>query len=109
ESDFISLHVPSQSKTLIGAREIGLMKTGAGLINTSRGGVVDEAALVEALDSEKLSFAALDVFASEPRPEIQLLMHPRISLSPHIGASTLEAQERVGRELAEQVIDLLAD
>jgi D-3-phosphoglycerate dehydrogenase len=109
ESDFVSLHVPAQDKTLIGPKEIALMKPGAALINTSRGGVVDELALVEALDSEKLSFAALDVFASEPRPEIQLLMQPRISLSPHIGASTLEAQERIGQELAEQVIDLLTD
>jgi len=109
ESDFISLHVPAQDKTLIGPKEIALMKSGAALINTSRGGIVDEQALIEALDSGKLSFAALDVFASEPRPEIQLLMQPRLSLSPHIGASTLEAQERIGRELAEQVIDLLTD
>ena len=109
ESDFVSLHVPAQDKTLIGSREIDLMKTGAALINTSRGGVVDEVALVESLDAKKLSFAALDVFASEPKPEIQLLMQPKISLSPHIGASTLEAQERIGRELAQQVIDLLSD
>lgn len=109
ESDFVSLHVPAQDKTLIGPLELGLMKPGAALINTSRGGVVDEAALVEALDAEALSFAALDVFASEPRPEIQLLMQPKISLSPHIGASTREAQERIGLELAEQVIDLLGD
>ena len=85
------------------------MKPGAALINTSRGGVVDEVALMEALDAETLRFAALDVFDSEPRPEIQLLMQPKISLSPHIGASTREAQERIGLELAEQVIDLLGD
>ncbi len=109
ESDFISLHVPAQDKTLIGGRELGLMKPGAALINTSRGGVVDEVALMEALDAETLRFAALDVFDSEPRPEIQLLMQPKISLSPHIGASTREAQERIGLELAEQVIDLLGD
>ncbi|MDX1332344.1 MAG: D-2-hydroxyacid dehydrogenase [Robiginitalea sp.] len=109
ESDFVSLHVPAQDKTLIGSREIGLMKDGAALINTSRGGVVDEVALVEALEAEKLRFAALDVFESEPRPEIQLLMQPKISMSPHIGASTLEAQERIGQELAQQVIDLLSD
>jgi D-3-phosphoglycerate dehydrogenase len=64
-------------------------------------------ALVEALDAGKIRFAGLDVFASEPRPEVQLLMHPRLSLSPHIGASTLEAQERIGQELAAQVIALL--
>ncbi len=109
QSDFISIHVPAQDKTLIGPKEIGLMKQGAGLINTSRGGVVDEVALVEALDASTLSFAALDVFASEPNPEIQLLMQPKLSLSPHIGASTQEAQERIGLELAEQVIDLLSD
>jgi D-3-phosphoglycerate dehydrogenase len=109
EADFVSIHVPAQDKILIGSRELGLMKPGAALINTSRGGVVDEVALVEALDAETLSFAALDVFASEPRPEVHLLMQPKISMSPHIGASTLEAQERVGMELAEQVIDLLGD
>jgi D-3-phosphoglycerate dehydrogenase len=106
-SDFITLHVPAQDNTLIGEREIELMKDGAVLINTSRGGVVDEVALVEALEAEKLRFAALDVFTSEPSPEIQLLMQPRLSLSPHIGASTLEAQERIGKELAKQVISLL--
>lgn len=106
-SDFITLHVPAQDKTLIGEEEIELMKEGAVLINTSRGGVVDEVALVDALEAGKLRFAALDVFSSEPTPEIQLLMQPRLSLSPHIGASTLEAQERIGKELAQQVIALL--
>ena len=107
ESDFISLHVPAQDRTLIGKREIDSMKQDAVLINTARGGVVDEVALVEALETGKLRFAALDVFESEPQPEVQLLMQPKLSLSPHIGASTQEAQERIGKELAQQVISLL--
>jgi len=106
-SDFVSLHVPAQYKYLIGKKEIGLMKPGAGIINTSRGGVLDEVALVEALDSDHLAFAGLDVYESEPNPEIKILMNPKISLSPHIGGSTLEAQERIGIELADKVIKLL--
>jgi D-3-phosphoglycerate dehydrogenase len=106
-SDFVTLHVPSQEDPVIGQKELRMMKEGAALVNTSRGGVIDEVALVEALDAGKIRFAGLDVFASEPRPEVQLLMHPRLSLTPHIGASTLEAQERIGKELAAQVIALL--
>ncbi|MDF0705615.1 D-2-hydroxyacid dehydrogenase [Flagellimonas okinawensis] len=106
-ADFISLHVPAQDNYLIGKKELGLMKPGSGIINTSRGGVLDEVALTEALDSGHLSFAGLDVFESEPKPEIQILMNPKISLSPHIGGSTIEAQERIGVELAEKVIKLL--
>jgi D-3-phosphoglycerate dehydrogenase len=106
-ADFITLHVPAQKKPVIGAAEIEKMKPGAALVNTSRGGIVDEVALLEALEAGRLHFAALDVFTSEPRPEIQLLMQPRLSMSPHIGASTLEAQERIGAELAQQVIQHL--
>ncbi len=106
-SDFVSLHVPSQDTYLIGKKELGLMKPGAGIINTSRGGVLDEVALVEALENNHLAFAGLDVFESEPTPEIKILMNPKISLSPHIGGSTLEAQQRIGKELAQNVIDLL--
>ncbi|MGA9238076.1 D-2-hydroxyacid dehydrogenase [Robiginitalea sp.] len=107
QADFITLHVPAQKKPVIGAEEIEKMKKGAALINTSRGGIVDEVALVDALEAGKLSFAALDVFTSEPKPEIQILMQPKMSLSPHIGASTAEAQERIGEELAQGVIRLL--
>ena len=103
-SDFISLHVPAQREALIGKEEIDRMKDGVAIINASRGGVVDEVALVEALESGKVSFAALDTFEQEPSPAIQVLMNGRISLSPHIGASTLEAQDRIGMELAEQII-----
>ena len=107
-SDFITLHVPKiDNKALISAEEIGMMKTGAGIINTSRGGNIDETALMFALDKEKLSYAGLDVFENEPTPSIHLLMHNAISMSPHIGAATLEAQDRIGSELAEQIISLL--
>lgn len=106
-SDFISLHVPAQEGYVIGAEELALMKDGVGIINCSRGGVIDEVALIEALDTGKVLFAGLDVFENEPSPEIQILMHPKISLTPHIGAATLEAQDRIGTELAEQVISLL--
>lgn len=107
QSDFISIHVPSTNGYVISDKEIEKMKSGAGIINAARGGVLDEVALVDALNSGKLSFAGLDVFESEPTPEIKILMHPQISLSPHVGGSTVEAQTRIGEELATQVIDLL--
>ncbi|MDA8686847.1 3-phosphoglycerate dehydrogenase [Robiginitalea sp.] len=107
-SDFISLHLPAQSETVIGKRELGIMKPGSALINTARGGLVDEVALLEALDSGHLRFAALDVYESEPYPEIQLLMRPELSLTPHIGGSTPEAQERASLELARSIIEHLS-
>ena len=104
-SNFITLHIPKTSNNpIISAKEIGMMKTGAGIINTSRGGVIDENALMFALDKGKLSYAALDVFENEPNPSIHLMMHNSISLSPHIGAATKEAQARIGIELAEKII-----
>ena len=104
-SDFITLHLPKlEEKAIIGAEEIGLMKTGAGIINTSRGGIIDETALMFALDKHKLAYAGLDVFENEPNPSIHICMHNAISLTPHIGAATLEAQERIGLELAQQII-----
>ena len=107
KSDFISLHIPAKKAYVIDAAALSKMKKGAGLINAARGGVIDEVALVEALDSGQLSFAALDTFENEPKPEIKLLMHDKISLTPHIGAATLEAQDRVGEELASQIASLL--
>lgn len=107
ESDFISVHVPSQENYLIGSEEIAMMKDGAAIINAARGGVINEVALVEALDNGKLSFAGLDTFEEEPTPAIRVLMHPKISLTPHIGAATLEAQDRIGTELANQIIETL--
>jgi D-3-phosphoglycerate dehydrogenase len=83
------------------------MKDGVGIVNASRGGVIDEVALIDALDSGKVAFAGLDVYEDEPKPAIQVLMHTKISLTPHIGAATLEAQDRIGTELAEQIESLL--
>jgi len=107
KSDFISLHVPAQKEYVIDKNAFSKMKKGAALVNAARGGVIDEVALVEALDSGHLSFAALDTFENEPKPEIKLLMHDKISLTPHIGAATLEAQDRIGEELASQISSLL--
>jgi len=106
-SDFITLHVPAQKDYVIGKDEIAQMKDGAAIINAARGGVIDEVALVDALDKNKLSFAALDTFEEEPKPAIKVLMNGKISLSPHIGAATKEAQDRIGTELAEQIIRIL--
>lgn len=103
-SDFITLHVPKLgNKAIIGAEQIGKMKTGAGIINTARGGIIDETALMFALDKQKLAYAGLDVFDNEPNPSIHICMHNAISLTPHIGAATIEAQERIGTELADQI------
>lgn len=107
ESDFISLHVPVQDSYVIGEKEIEKMKTGVGIVNAARGGVIDEMALINAIETEKVRFAGLDVFEKEPAPEIQLLMNPELSLTPHIGAATIEAQDRIGTELATQIIALL--
>jgi len=107
EADFISLHVPAQNDYVIGAREIEQMKAGAALINAARGGVVDEVALLKALENGKLSFAGLDTFEEEPKPAMQVLMHPKVSLTPHIGAATAEAQDRIGEELAQQIAEIL--
>ena len=106
-SDFITLHVPAQNGYVIGREELMMMKDNVGIVNASRGGVVDEVALVEALDEGKVLFAGLDVFENEPTPAIKVLMNPKISLTPHIGAATNEAQDRIGTELAEQIISLL--
>ena len=106
-SDFISLHVPAQRDYVIGKKEFAMMKDGSAIINAARGGVVDEVALINYLDSGKLAFACLDTYENEPKPEIKLLMHPRISLTPHIGAATLEAQDRIGLELASQIKSIL--
>ena len=107
-SDFITLHVPAQKNYVIGKKEIQMMKDGSAIVNAARGGVVDELALINALDDGKLAFACLDTFENEPKPEIKLLMHPKISLTPHIGAATLEAQDRIGLELAMQIKSILS-
>lgn len=104
-SDFISFHVPGGK--LIGKTEIASMKNGVILINAARGGVINEDDLIEGLNSGKISHACLDVFENEPKPSTAILKHPKISLTPHIGAATNEAQERIGVELAEKIIAAL--
>ena len=106
-SDFITLHVPAQKEYVIGKKEIDLMKNGSGIINAARGGVIDEVALIQALESGKIAFAGLDTFEEEPKPAVQVLMNGRVSLTPHIGAATNEAQDRIGTELASQIISIL--
>jgi D-3-phosphoglycerate dehydrogenase / 2-oxoglutarate reductase len=106
QSDFVSIHTPGLKQALFTEEVIHNMKTGAGIMNCSRGGIIDEEALIKALDSGKLRFAGLDVFANEPEPDARLLNHPKISVSPHIGASTEEAQERIGLEMAGRIIEL---
>jgi D-3-phosphoglycerate dehydrogenase / 2-oxoglutarate reductase len=106
-SDFITLHVPAQKDYIIAKKEFDIMKNGVFLINCSRGGIINEVDLVAALEANKVVFAGLDVFENEPTPAVQLLMNPKISLTPHIGAATLEAQERISIELADQIIALL--
>lgn len=105
QSDYISLHIPSAKEPVIGAKEFDLMKKTAYLINTARGGVVDEAALVKALDEGKIAAAALDVFEEEPTKNEAVMKHLKISLTPHVGASTDEAQERIGAEVTQVVLD----
>lgn len=101
ESDFISVHVPGGD--LIGADELAKMKDGVVLLNAARGGVINEEALLEALESGKVAGAGLDVFINEPTPAVKVLMNGKLSLTPHIGAATLEAQDRIGTELAEHI------
>lgn len=108
QADFITLHVPAQKEYVIDETEFGLMKKGVIIANAARGGVVNEVALVKAIENGKVAGAALDVFEKEPKPEIQLLMNPALSLTPHTGAATNEAQDRIGLELAEQIISILA-
>jgi D-3-phosphoglycerate dehydrogenase len=107
QSDFITFHVPAPAngKALIGREELASMKDGVVLINTARGGIIDEDALLEALASGKVAFAGLDVFENEPTPRAELLNHPRVSVTPHIGGSTKEAQLRIGVELATLVAE----
>ena len=101
ESDFISVHVPGGD--LIGASELAKMKDGVVLLNAARGGVINEEALLDALESGKVAGAGLDVFVNEPTPAVKVLMNGKLSVTPHIGAATLEAQDRIGTELAAHI------
>ena len=109
ESDFITLHLPhtAGNPALIGEEELNRMKNKAGIVNAARGGVIDEKKLLKALESGKISFAALDVFENEPDVDEGLLQNVNVSLSPHIAASTLEGQESIGLEVAKVIIDRL--
>jgi D-3-phosphoglycerate dehydrogenase len=104
--DYISLHVPKQADggAVLGAKEFAGMKKGVRLVNAARGGVIDEQALLEALNNGTVAAAALDVYENEPKPLQELLKHPNIACTPHIGAATLEAQDRIGEELADLII-----
>lgn len=107
KADFVSLHVPKLNQPAIGSEEFAIMKDGVIIVNAARGGVIDEDALITNINSGKVAHAALDVFENEPTPREDLLKHPKISLTPHIGAATLEAQDRIGEELATQIKELL--
>ncbi len=106
ESDFITLHVPfpKGAPPIIARREFEQMKKGVMIVNTARGGAVHEGDLLEALNNGKVAAAGLDVFEGEPMIKEEIRKHPRVSLSPHIGGSTMEAQERIGIEIAEKIV-----
>ena len=110
-SDFISLHVPydKEKGALIGKAQFDIMKEGVYLINCSRGKVVEESALLEALNSGKVAGAGIDVFEEEPTKNKELVNHYRVSVTPHIGASTKEAQERIGEEVVTTIVDFVAN
>jgi D-3-phosphoglycerate dehydrogenase len=107
QMDYISVHVPKQAngEAVIGKNEFEKMKHGVRIVNAARGGVIDENALLGALQSGQISYAALDVFENEPTPRKDLLQHEQIACTPHIGAATVEAQDRIGEELATQIIE----
>ena len=109
-ADFVSLHIPASpdGKPVITAADLALMKPTAYIINTARGGLIDEDALCDALDNGKLAGAALDVYPSEPPKNERLLKNPLLSLTPHIGGSTKEAQKRIGAEIVEIITEFFA-
>ncbi|MEC5395606.1 D-2-hydroxyacid dehydrogenase [Bergeyella sp. RCAD1439] len=104
--DFLSLNTPKTEGYIIDKAQFNQMKDGVYIVNTARGGVINEVTLIDALESGKVAGAALDVFENEPTPELPLLMNPKLSLSPHLGGNTQEAQEKIGAELANQIVDL---
>ena len=109
KSDFITLHIPAAKgqPPLVNAQFLAKMKDGAYLINTARGALIDEEALLAALDSGKLAGAGLDVYLEEPSKNTQLLNHPKVSVTPHIGGTTKEAQDRIGEEIVEIIANTL--
>lgn len=107
EADFISLHLSADENHVIGTKEFDKMKDGVGFINVAQSGLVDEVALINAIEKGKVKYAGLDTFENQPKPEIQLLMNPELSLSPNIASYTIEAQHRIGTELANKIINSL--
>jgi D-3-phosphoglycerate dehydrogenase / 2-oxoglutarate reductase len=103
-SDIITVHVPGGTTPIIGQKEMAMMRDGVMLINTSRGGVIEEDVLLEGLNSGKVMGAGIDVFLNEPNPRKEILQHPKISLTPHTGAGTLQAQSYIGMELADEIL-----
>jgi D-3-phosphoglycerate dehydrogenase len=108
--DYISLHVPKQAdgSAVIQMKEFKMMKKGVRIVNAARGGVINEADLKEAISKGIVAAAALDVFDNEPNPDASLTSHESIACTPHIGAATVEAQDRIGTELADQIKAALA-
>ncbi len=104
--DFLSINTPKTNEYIIDKPQFDMMKEGIFIVNTARGGVINEVTLIDAIEEEKVAGAALDVFENEPTPELTLLMNPQLSLSPHLGGNTLDAQEKIGTELALQIIEL---
>ncbi len=109
KSDFLTFHVPGIGRALLGEAELARMKKGSYVINTARGGIIEEQALLAALNSGHIAGAGLDVFDNEPTPMAELLHHPNVSVTPHIGASTLEAQANIGLELADKILAFFGD
>ncbi|WP_449387507.1 D-2-hydroxyacid dehydrogenase [Chryseobacterium lineare] len=106
EADFISINTPKTNEYIIDTPQFEKMKDGVYIVNTARGGVINEVTLIDFIESGKVAGAALDVFEKEPNPEVLLLMNPALSLSPHVGGNTVDAQEKIGIELAEQIIKI---
>jgi D-3-phosphoglycerate dehydrogenase len=107
DSDFISVHIPASDKYLLDSNEFSQMKDGVGVLNLSRGGILNEEELIKYIEKGKVSFAGIDTYENEPNPSIKVLMNSNISLTPHIGAATNEAQDRIGVELADKINQIL--
>lgn len=104
--DFLSINTPKTNEYIIDTPQFKMMKDGVFIVNTARGGVINEVTLLDYIESGKVAGAALDVFENEPKPELILLMNPNLSLSPHVGGNTVDAQEKIGTELATQIIEI---
>jgi D-3-phosphoglycerate dehydrogenase len=105
-ADYVSLHLPlrDETRSMVGEQAFGRMKRGVRIICAARGGIIDEAALLAALESGQAAGAALDVFANEPPGATDLLRHPRVIATPHVGAQTAEAQARAAEDIANEVL-----